>query len=176
VLASPDNGWFFWTPLAIPALVGLVALAFGAVGHRSSVGARGVSDADRRWIGIMCLFMIGTQIYVAGSLDTWAGAGSFGQRRLVGLTIFLVIGLAVILHLVRDRLPRMAFMVLIALSVWWNLGLTAQFGMNLMDRRRVEPARNAYNSFVTIPLELPRLAYRYAFDRESFYQSRTPSP
>ena len=176
VLASPDNGWFFWTPLAIPALIGLVALAFGAVGHRSSAGSRGVGDADRRWIGLMCLFMIGTQIYVAGSLDTWAGAGSFGQRRLVGLTIFLVIGLAVVLHLVRDRLPRMALMALVALSVWWNLGLTAQFGMNLMDRRRVEPARNAYNSFVTIPLELPRLAYRYAFDRESFYQSRTPPP
>jgi hypothetical protein len=45
-----------------------------------------------------------------------------------------------------------------------------------MDRNRVEPARNAYNNFVTIPVQFPTLAYRYVFDRQSFYQSRTPSP
>jgi hypothetical protein len=45
-----------------------------------------------------------------------------------------------------------------------------------MDRNRVEPARNAYNNFVSIPLQFPTLAYRYVFDRQSFYQSRTASP
>jgi hypothetical protein len=42
-----------------------------------------------------------------------------------------------------------------------------------MDRQRLEPARNAYNTFVTIPRVLPELAYRYVFDRESFYRTRT---
>jgi hypothetical protein len=59
--------------------------------------------------------------------------------------------------------------------VWWNLGLIAQFGVGLMNRQRLEPARNAYNNFVTIPHELPELAYRYVFDRESFYRTRTRS-
>jgi hypothetical protein len=45
-----------------------------------------------------------------------------------------------------------------------------------MDRNRVEPARNAYHNFVTIPVQFPALAYRYVFDRPSFYQSRRPSP
>ena len=177
VLASPDNGWFFWTPLAVPALIGLVALATGAAETASRRVSSDVSEAaDRRWIGLMCLLMIATQIYVAGSLDTWAGAGSFGQRRLVGLTIFLVIGLAALLQIVRQHLPRAALLTVIGIAVWWNIGLTAQFGLNLMDRRRVEPARNAYNNFVTIPLELPRLVYRYAFDRGSFYESRRVPP
>jgi hypothetical protein len=173
VLASPDNGWFLWTPLALVALAGLGALA---VGRSRPAGAGDVNDVnDRRWIGVICLLMVATQIYVAGSLDTWAGAGSFGQRRLVGLTVFLVIGLAAALQLARAPARRMALVTVVILSIWWNIGLTAQFGMNIMDRLRMEPVRNAYNNFVTIPLELPKLIYRYTLDRESFYESRNPS-
>jgi hypothetical protein len=120
--------------------------------------------------------MVASQIYVSGSLNTWAGAGSFGQRRLVGLTIFVVIGLAALLQTMRTGWRRVALNTIIILSIWWNLGLIAQFATGLMNRNRVEPARNAYHNFVTIPLEFPTLAYRYIFDRQSFYQSRTPAP
>jgi hypothetical protein len=168
VLMSPDNGWFFWTPLAVPALAGIIALVFAKSADRTLSG--------RSWVGFICVVMIATQIYVAGSLDTWAGAGSFGQRRLVGLTVFLVMGLATLFQLIRRGWPRYALVTLLFLSIWWNLGLTAQFGTGLMDRRRVEPGRNAYTNFVTLPRELPQLAYRYVFDRESFYQSRTGAP
>ena len=164
VLASPDNGWFFWTPLALLALIGLSGLAFW---H---------GERERRWIATTCLIMVATQIYVSGSLNTWAGAGSFGQRRLVGLTVFLVIGLAALLQRARPGWPRAAMNAIVIISIWWNLGLVAQFATGLMDRSRMEPGRNAYNNFVTIPLEFPRLAYRYVFDRQSFYQSRTTSP
>ena len=46
----------------------------------------------------------------------------------------------------------------------------AQFGAGLMDRQRMEPARNAYTTLVVLPRVLPDLAYRYVFDRPSFYQ------
>jgi hypothetical protein len=174
VLVSPDNGWFFWTPLALPALIGLVAVANG-YGRRDNGGAA-IHAGERRWIGGMCLVMIASQIYVSGSLNTWAGAGSFGQRRLVGLTIFLVVGLAALLQIVRAGWPRVVANAVLVLCIWWNLGLAAQFGTGLMNRSRVEPARNAYHNFVTIPLELPSLAYRYLFDRQSFYYRRTPPP
>ena len=174
VLVSPHNGWFFWTPLALPALIGLIALAAGYTGGTTRNVT--VHDSERRWIAGMCLVMVASQIYVSGSLDTWAGAGSFGQRRLVGLTIFLIIGLATLLQMVRGVRSRLAVKAVIALAILWNLGLIAQFGTGLMNRSRVEPARNAYNNFVTIPLEFPTLAYRYVFDRQSFYQSRTSAP
>ena len=143
---------------------------------RSRDAASAVDTRERRWIGGICLVMLASQIYVSGSLNTWAGAGSFGQRRLVGLTVFLVIGLATLLQMIRAGWPRYAVNAIVVLSIWWNLGLIAQFATGLMDRNRVEPARNAYNNFVTIPLEFPTLAYRYVFDRQSFYQSRTPPP
>lgn len=173
VLISPENGWFFWTPLALPALIGLIALTCG---YGSRAGGATVRDTERRWIGGICLVMLASQIYVSGSLNTWMSAGSFGQRRLVGLTIFLVIGLAALLQMIRTGWPRLAVNTIIVVSIWWNLGLIAQFATGLMDRNRMEPLRNAYHNFVTIPVEFPTLAYRYVFDRQSFYQSRTPTP
>jgi hypothetical protein len=59
--------------------------------------------------------------------------------------------------------------VVTALSVYWNLALIAEFATGLMDRQRLEPARNAYDAVVTLPVRLPDLAYRYLFDRHSFY-------
>jgi hypothetical protein len=40
----------------------------------------------------------------------------------------------------------------------------------MMDRQRLTLRQNAYDVFVTLPREGPRLAYRYFFERESFYK------
>ena len=99
-------------------------------------------------IGVICLVMVLTQIYVGGALDTWAGAGSFGQRRLVGLTVFFVLGLTMSFAAIRNRWTAYGAYAFVALAVWWNLGLTAQFGTGLMNRQHLEPVRNAYHNFV----------------------------
>jgi hypothetical protein len=173
VLLSPENGLFFWTPLALPALVGLVLLA---TRRRRGISAGAhLSLPDRSWIGVVCLVMVLTQVYVGGSLDTWAGAGSFGQRRLIGLTVFLTLGLAALFQMAENPWARRLIDGGVVLSIWWNLGVTAQFGSGLMDRQHMDPGRVAYHNFVTVPQLIPSLAYRYAFERESFYQRPTPS-
>jgi hypothetical protein len=40
-----------------------------------------------------------------------------------------------------------------------------------MDRQRLEPRRNAYDVFVTLPKMAPQLAYRYFTNRRSFYKA-----
>ena len=118
--------------------------------------------------------MVLLQVYVAGSVESWSVAGAFGQRRFISLTTILVFGIAAGLASA-NRWGRRAWAVMLAICVWWNLGLMAQFGAGLMNRQRLEPGSNAYTSFVVLPRELPRLAWRYAFDRRSFYQAR-PAP
>jgi hypothetical protein len=115
--------------------------------------------------------MVATQFYLGGALDTWAGAGSFGQRRLVGLTVFFVVGLSALLVSVPRQWVRYAVYPVLTVCIWWNLGLMAQFGTRLMDRQHLDPPRNAYHNFVTIPRQLPVLAYRFLHDRQSFYQT-----
>jgi hypothetical protein len=171
VLASPGNGLLFWTPIALPALLGLIWLALG--GRQTDTETTDATSRERAWIGMVCLVMVMTQIYLGGALDTWAGAGSFGQRRLIGLTIFFVIGLAAFVAAIPRPLVRYAAYPALVLAVWWNIGLTAQFATRLMDRERMDPPRNAYHNFVTIPRQLPGLAYRFLSDRPSFYQPLT---
>jgi hypothetical protein len=118
------------------------------------------------------LLMVVSQVYIAGCVESWTVAGAFGQRRFVGLTVFFVLGLAVVLRLAaRVRVGRMVALAVVVVGVWWNLGLMAQFGTGLMDRQRLELGRNAYQTFVTIPARVPELAYRYLFERRSFYKA-----
>ena len=160
VLASPHHGFFFWTPLAALALAGLFMLK------------------DRR-LAVCLLIMAASQVYVAGSVASWTVAGAFGQRRFVCLTSILIIGLAGLWHAVavrggwRTARPARSYglAALVLLCVWWNVALMAQFATRLMDRQRLEPVRNAYHAFVTLPLAGPSLAWRYLTDRTSFYDS-----
>ena len=149
------------------ALLGLAGLLCA----RAGIGARARRPADRRQLASACSLMVAAQVYVAGSVESWTLAGAFGQRRLVALTPLLVVGLAELMRLAatarsaaRSQPSRWSW-----LAVWWNVGLIVQFGAGLMDRQRLELARIAYNNFVTVPRRLPDLAYRYLFDRSSYY-------
>ncbi|HXG54720.1 MAG TPA: hypothetical protein VNJ03_05015 [Vicinamibacterales bacterium] len=163
VLFSPAHGFFFWTPLALLAIAGLALM--------------------RTRVATCLLIMSASQVYVAGSVASWTVAGAFGQRRFVGLTIILVIGLAALWNAAitaRDHSQTAygarsyVLSALVILTVWWNIALMAQFATGQMDRQRLEPARNVYNAFVTLPLQTPSLIYRYLMERESFYRS-TPA-
>lgn len=165
VLFNPHHGFFFWTPLALLATAGLVVLA-----------ARH-PDRDRRRIAACALLMFAAQVYISGAVDSWSVAGAFGQRRFVAVTVLLVIGLSALwqhVSITRGAL-RAAGAVCVATCVWWNVALIALFATRMMDRQRLEPSRNAYAAFVTLPAMAPDLAWRYFTRRESFYQS-TPPP
>ncbi len=157
VLASPEHGFLIWTPLAALALAGLVLLAI-----------RG--EPGRRRVGGLLVLMAGLQIYVSGAVASWTVAGAFGQRRFVALTLLLVVGLAALGDAVRRPAARLALWAAIVVCVWWNVALMAEFGTRLMDRQRLEPRRNAYDAFVTLPRLAPDLAYRYLLRRSSFYE------
>jgi hypothetical protein len=154
VLFSPEHGFFVWTPLALLALAGLVWLC-----------------RRQRQVGLCLLTMVALQIYIGGSVESWTVAGAFGQRRFIALTTALVIGYACAASALHSSpLARRIFAAISVLAVYWNLALIAEFSVGLMDRQRLEPRKNAYDAFVTLPGMAPSLVYRYLFDRGSFYK------
>jgi hypothetical protein len=161
VLFSNEHGYFVWTPLAAIAIAGLVLWAAGALP---------VSPAASRRVASCMVLMVALQIYVSGSVESWTVAGGFGQRRFVALTSLLVIGLAAAFHAARMPSARRALTSLVVLAIYWNIALSVEFAVGLMDRQRLSPRQNAYHAFVTLPAHLPSLIYRYLFDRSSFYR------
>jgi len=171
VLFSPEHGFFVWTPLALVALAGLLWSAWGQASQARRVSA-------------CLLLMVALQIYVGGSVESWTVAGAFGQRRFIALTTAMVIGLAAADFALRppsrtgsgmrfgaaSASPQRVLIALTVLAVYWNLALIAEFATGLMDRQKLEPRKNAYDAFVTLPRQGPSLMYRYLFDRASFYK------
>lgn len=167
VLVSPAHGLFAWTPVAALALVGLVWYASGvsrAAGHVRSDGRR------IAWY-LLLIFLANT--YVVGSVLSWNLAGAFGQRRFVALTPLFVVGLTAAFDGIRGwpAVARRFAWALIAVCVWWNLGLMAQFSLNTMDRQRLDLVQDARRTFLELPSQLPSLAWRFVTDRNSFYRS-----
>jgi hypothetical protein len=154
VLFSPQHGFFVWTPLALIAILGLGVAAF--------------SQKDRIWLCL--LLMVALQIYVGGSVESWTVAGAYGQRRFIALTAAMVMGFTALQYGLKSSAASRALMAIAALAVYWNLALIAEFSIGLMDRQRLEPRKNAYDAFVTLPRQAPSLGYRYLVDRPSFYK------
>ncbi len=201
VLFSPEHGLLVWTPLVALSLAGLV---WTLIRREAPFTPTLSPQAGNRRNTLALLLAVASQVYVAGSVESWTVAGAFGQRRFVGLTAVFVVGLAMFLAGVvvapalppssktsadrrspggggqrRGSLRTVAVWAVVCLAVWWNLGLTLQFGAGLMDRQRLEPRLNAWRTFVTLPARLPDLAYRYVFERSSFYRppgAAEPSP
>jgi hypothetical protein len=161
VLASPEHGLFLWTPIAAMGIAGLIVMAL---------------DEERRRVALCALLMVALQVYVSGSVESWTVAGAFGQRRFVALSALLIVGLAALGSRLASSPPawRRSAAAIAVLAVYWNLALSAEFALGIMDRQRLQPASNAYDAFVTVPLQAPSLAYRYLFDRQSFYANRRP--
>jgi hypothetical protein len=167
ILLSPEHGYFIWTPLAIVAMVGLVL----AIRRLWNSAAQDANDAQNlKPLALSLAATVVAQIYLLGGLDSWTSAGGFGQRRFVGTTILLVIGMAALLD-AASRGRRLNILTpILALAIYWNLAFMALFGTQLMDRQRIELGRNAYDAFVTLPRMAPSLVHRYLFDRQSFYK------
>ena len=60
---------------------------------------------------------------------------------------------------------------LLALCVWWNIGLMVQFGTHTMDRQRLTLKQNAWTTFAVLPRAAPVLVWRYLTDRSTFYNN-----
>jgi hypothetical protein len=167
VLFSPEHGFFVWTPLALMAIAGVV---YFAVSPHLPAAAGSRLQIRNRHLAFSLGLMVVLQIYVSGAVESWTVAGGFGQRRFVALTAAMVIGYAALARRAASGHSRAVLAAVTIAAVYWNLALSAEFGTGLMNRQKLEPRKNAYDAFVTLPAQAPGLIYRYLFDRESFYQ------
>ena len=153
LLFSANHGLFSWTPLLLFSAIGIFLFC---------------RKAPRIGGPVLCTAL--AFYYFMASYPDWAGISSYGNRFFVSLTVFFVIGLAVLLQSCADwfRSSRVAAAsVVLALFVLWNLGLMFQWGSHLIPARGpVAWNEVAWNQFSVVPRQLSGQLRDYFFRRK----------
>jgi hypothetical protein len=159
VLFSADHGLLSWTPVLIPALLGVLA----------------VYKKDALFgIGLMLSVLLFS--YFISSYPDWDGLSSFGNRFFISLTPVFVIGLAAALDLFARWWKRQKSAVVLASAVLalltaWNAGFIFQWGTQMIPARgAISWKQMAYNQFAVVPARITGDFEYYLFRRNSIMQ------
>jgi hypothetical protein len=154
VCFSSDHGLFSWTPIAIPAVVGIWLLR------------------KHDWnLGINSILVFAAYLYAIGCYADWHGLSSFGSRFFVSLTVLFILGLSSFFdYLARvwseHRTWRLA-QTTTAVLILWNLGLIFQWGTHLLPARGpISWHDAAYNQVAVVPLQVAGTMKRYLTRRK----------
>ena len=135
------HGAFLWSPILVPALLGLLLLARTNDQRRTTSDQRRMADEAHvgRWslvVGrnrgalLAALLFLGFlgQTYINGAFGTtWHLTRSFGFRRLIECTPIFALGLAALVERLRARAGRVLPLAAALLLIYWNVGLIAQW-------------------------------------------------
>jgi hypothetical protein len=155
LLFSANHGLFSWTPLLLIATAGLFLFwrKFPAIG-----------------ISVICVLLV--FYYFMASYPDWAGISSYGNRFFVSLTVFFVLGLAVVLDALashfRSRVVASAWLgTALSIFILWNLGLIFQWGAHLIPTRGpVSWSVVTQNQFHEVPKQSVGQLRAYLFRRK----------
>ncbi|MEP7189017.1 MAG: hypothetical protein ABI901_07510 [Roseiflexaceae bacterium] len=118
------HGAFLWSPILVPALLGLALLARG----RAPGNATRAHPQAALLLAALLLLGFLAQTYINGAFGTsWHLSRSFGFRRLIECTPIFVLGLALLLEWLRARVGRWPLLLCATLLIYWNIGLIAQW-------------------------------------------------
>ena len=142
LFATAQHGLFAWTPLLLPAALGLAFLV----------------RKDLRF-GLLAVLTCVLHTYIYSCWSVWWTGIGFSNRFFVELSPFLVLGLAALMEkAVQKILPRGAVVVICSLFVVWNLFLIGEYRANIVPYGIPDPAR-----VIDTPLTMGTIIYNHLF-------------
>jgi hypothetical protein len=160
VLFSSNHGLLAWTPVLIPAVLGLFLLRR--------------HDKELATYLIVALLAF---YYLIASYPTWHGIASFGNRFFVSLTSLFVLGLSASLHSLQGLFPRgkLAWTLaraVIAVFIVWNAGFIFQWGTHLVPARGpISWQEMMRNQVVVVPAKAAQAVSLYFLHRYALMRS-----
>ncbi len=158
-LVSSNHGLLSWTPIVIPALVGLVLLR----------------KYDRE-LAIYSLAAFAALYGIVACYPEWHGASSFGNRFFISLTPFFILGSAVTLNeaagwFKQERAAFASAALAIGILILWNLAFVFQWGTGLIPHRGpISWKHMAYNQIVVVPKMVGSRLESYFTERRKMMQ------
>jgi len=140
-LAPFAHGAFLWSPILVPALIGLLLLGWAANnlqvdGERPRTNfsrfrrSSFLPDRPREAALLAAFLFMGflAQVYINGAFGTtWHLNRSFGFRRLIECTPIFVLGLAALIEWLRTHAGRALPLLAAICLIYWNVGIIAQW-------------------------------------------------
>ncbi len=158
-LLSSNHGLLTWTPIIIPAMLGLVLLR----------------RYDRE-LAVYALAAVAAFYYLVACHPDWHGLSSFGNRFFLSLVPFFVLGLAVTLQetarwFKRGRTAYFANSLAIGGLILWNLAFIFQWGTGLVPHRGpISWKQMVYNQVRVVPGRLGGVLRSYFANRNEMMQ------
>ena len=140
VLFSSNHGLLSWTPILIPALLGLLLFW----------------KRDRVVAGYLLAAFVAFYYFIA-SYRFWHGLSSYGNRFFVSLTPLFILGLAASLECFSKLFARqsrafVAALLVTGLFVLWNVGFVFQWGTLMVPPRGlISWPKMIHNQVVVVP-------------------------
>ena len=132
VLISPRHGLFYWHPLLLLGVAGLL-----------------IPKAQMKW-RIFALTGFFAQVWIIGSWSHWWAGASFGHRMFISSLPLLAVGMALLMQTYSKSRRWMPAVIVIFLL--WNFGLMVQYGAGIIKRDQpVSWSEMARHNFITIP-------------------------
>jgi hypothetical protein len=159
VLISSDHGLLVWTPIVILAVVGV--LLFLKYDRKSAAYLIG---------GLVAFY------YLIASDPCWDGISSFGNRKFLSLTPFLVLGLSIFFsefaRFLKNRCVAMTMAgALTAVLITWNLAFIFQWGTHMVPSRGpISWSQMAHNQIEEVPRRLVVDVKAYIQNRRGLMQ------
>jgi hypothetical protein len=159
-LFHPHHGAFFWSPVLLLGLLGLLWLA-----RRDSL------------LALLLLLGFIVQTYLNGSFGTtWHLSGSFGFRRLIECTPIFAIGLAMLIGRLRQYTGIVPLLLAAFVLIYWNVGLIAQWTLIRTEMRKGLLWNGMLHyQFVEVPQRVVSLFNDLLFNRCRLYKNQTCS-
>lgn len=161
LMFDPDHGMYLWSPILLVATVGLIMMMW---------------NRRLRFYGILFFVAFLLELYISASFSTWTMAGSFGTRRMVGISPVFIVGLAYLAYWLAEgkrgwHLGRRWLIAIGVLFVMWNFGLILQFALRTeQERQNLNIAQTAVNQFTEVPGKIISVAQKFLTNRSSFYK------
>jgi hypothetical protein len=142
LFAPAQHGLFAWTPLLLPAALGLAFFV----------------KKDRRF-GFLAVLACVLHTYIYSCWSVWWTGIGFSNRFFVELSPLLVLGLAALMEKAMQKvLSRGAVVVICSLFVVWNLFLIGEYRANIVPYSIPDPAR-----VIDKPLTMGTIIYNHLF-------------
>jgi hypothetical protein len=115
------------------------------------------------------------ELYISASFLTWTMAGSYGARRMVGVSLVYIVGIGYLGWWLAEHRRWLARWVVIGLGVLfvvWNFGVIVQFSAirNEQSRQNLDPARVVRDQFTVVPGKIIDTATKFFTKREDFFK------